>query len=356
MKNNKNQYIHKFPLNMEQECQKLFEPDNKFKTVNLKVRYLKNCFVNHYGLVLKNGFLVKGCAPNIGFELYDDSFYFKHWTKALEQQVVSKYGKSIKSINLVDDTKYLIIHSPWFSYYFWITECLPRLLMVKDQLDDLTLIYPESWDNLSYVNETLELFPNLKLKRIESDVHIRVKNLVLPEVKPWTPMFIPASVFEVRDFLFQALDDKDIKSPIETDKVYISRAGSKRRKFINENLVENLMEKYDFSVVRMEELTFFDQIALMRQTKFMTAMTGAGLINILFMKQGGGFLDLTNQEYKYKSQYKFHYFKLCNILGIDYAVNFFQSEKNQNIDHWSNQNLIEDISKIEEGIKLILDN
>ena len=207
----KNQYIHKYPLNMEEEYIKLFEPDYKFKKVNLKVRYLKNCFVNHYGLVLKNGLLVKGCAPNIGFSSYDESFYYKHWRKAFEQLIVSKYGKSIKSINLFDNEQYLLIHSPWFSYYFWITECLPRLLMVKDQLDKLTLIYPESWDNYSFVTETLEQFPNLKIKRIESDVHLRVKNLVLPEVKPWSPMFIPESVNEVRNFLFQALDDKMIK-------------------------------------------------------------------------------------------------------------------------------------------------
>jgi hypothetical protein len=317
---------------------------------------LKNCFVNHYGLVIKNGLLVKGCAPNIGFSTYDESFYFKHWRKAIEQCIVSKRGKSIKSVNLSEGNKYLLIHSPWFSYYFWITECLPRLLMVKDQLDDLVLIYPESWDNFTFVTETLELFPNLKIKRIESDVHLRVKNLVMPEVKPWTPMFIPESVNQVRKFLFQALDDKKITSPIQTERVYISRAGAKRRKFSDENKVEALMGKYGFSIVRMEELSFFEQIALMRQTKYMTAMTGAGLINILFMQSGGGFLDLTNEEYKHKSQYKFHYFKLCNILNIDYAVSFFNSELDSMIDHWSNQNLVEDIFQIEEGLKLILKN
>ena len=116
------------------------------------------------------------------------------------------------------------------------------------------------------------------------------------------------------------------------------------------------MAKYGFSIVRMEELSFFEQIALMRQTKYMTAMTGAGLINILFMKNGGGFLDLSNEEYKSKSQYKFHYFKLCNILKIEYAVLFFESEKNDNVDHWSNQDLIENISKIETGLNLILNN
>jgi hypothetical protein len=354
MEKNYDQYIYKFPINVEKEWGKLFKPDYKFKKVNLKVKYLKNCFVNHYGLVIKNGLLVKGCAPNIGFSTYDESFYFKHWRKAIEQCIVSKRGKSIKSVNLTDDSKYLLIHSPWFSYYFWITECLPRLLMVKDQLDELVLIYPESWDNFTFVTETLELFPNLKIIKIDIDVHLRVKNLVMPEVKPWTPMFIPESVLQVRKFLFQSLDDKKITSPIQTERVYISRAGAKRRKFSDENKVETLMEKYGFSIVRMEELSFFEQIALMRQTKYMTAMTGAGLINILFMQSGGGFLDLTNEEYKHKSQYKFHYFKLCNILKINYGVSFFKSLNDHTVDHYSNQNLLLDENQLINDIKMIL--
>jgi len=135
---------YKLPLNFQPEWAHLFKPDFKYKTVDLKVKELKNVFVNHYGLVIKNGFLVQGCAPNTGFSNYDNGYYFKHWRRAAEQMLVCRYGNSLTSLRLDDNKRYLVIHSPWFSYYFWITECLPRLLMVKKQLKDLVLIYPEN--------------------------------------------------------------------------------------------------------------------------------------------------------------------------------------------------------------------
>ena len=87
----------------------------------------------------------------------------------------------------------------------------------------------------------------------------------------------------------------------------------------------------------------------------MTAITGAGLINILFMKEGGAFLDLTNEAYKTKKQYRFHYFKLCNLLNIDYAVSFFKHLNDDDVDHYSNQNLILDEQQLRKDIALILD-
>lgn len=351
--NNKIEITHQWPVNVQLDWKHLFKPDREYLKVDLKVNRLKNVFVNHYGLVLKNGLLVKGCAPNIGFNGYDECKYFVHWKKAMEQNLVSKYGKSIQSEKW-DDTTYLLIHSPWFSYYFWITECMPRLLKVQDQLQEVTLIYPEIWDNFTFVKESLSLFPHLKIRKLKSDVHLRVKNLILPEVKPWTPMFIPELVEEVRNFFFSKLDELGIQSPINKERIYISRAGAKRRKFDDEKKVEQFLHKYDFIPVRMEELSFFKQIALMRQTKVLTAITGAGLINILFMKKEGGFLDLTNEEYKRKKQYKFHFFKLCNILHVKYAISFFKPENIEGVDHWSNQNLNVNLALLERDLEKLI--
>ena len=122
---------YKKPLNYQEEWSHLFKDDFKYKTVNLKTRKLKDVFVNHYGLVIKNGLLVHGCAPNIGWSKYDKGFYYSHWRKGIEQFLVCKYGKSLNYKILSPDKDYLLVHSPWFSYYFWITESLPRLLATK---------------------------------------------------------------------------------------------------------------------------------------------------------------------------------------------------------------------------------
>ena len=72
------------------------------------------------------------------------------------------------------------------------------------------------------------------------------------------------------------------------------------------------------------------------------------------MQKGGAFLDLTNDDYKTKKQYRFHYFKLCNILNIDYGVSFFKHEDDPDVDHYSNQNLVLDEKQLRKDIALIL--
>lgn len=337
---------YKLPLNYKPEWAHLFKPDYKYKTVDLKVKELKNVFVNHYGLVIKNGLLVKGCAPNIGFSNYDKGFCYKHWRKAIEQMLVCKYGKSLEAVRLDDNRKYLVIHSPWFSYYFWITECLPRLLMVKEQLSELTLLFPPGWKKLSFVNQTLEIFPELKIYEIPYGQHLFVKTLIMPEVKPWTPMVIPEQVLEVRKLLFEEIEKKQIIPPAKGN-IYLSRRDSPRKNFENEKDVSDLLKKYDFANIAMGDLSFYEQVSLMKNTANIVSITGAGMANFTFLKSGANILDVTNKVYKHDKKYKFHFWKIANVVNANYFVQFCNHVNNPEVPRFSLQNLIADTSELE---------
>ncbi len=341
----------KQPINFKEEWAYLFKPDFAYLDVELKVRELKNVFVNHYGLVIKNGLLVKGCAPNIGHTKYeDDNFHYRHWRKGIEQLLVSKYGRSLPSIRLDDNKKYLIIHSPWFSYYFWLTECLPRLLMVQDQLDDLILIYPEGWKKINYVNETLDLFPQLQRIEIPNDYHLFVKNLVLPEVKPWTPLIIPDQSIDVKNLILNAAIQKNITvKPIR--KLYLSRADSKRKNFENEKEVSELLNKYEFEAVTFSGLSIFEQALLVNQAENIVSITGAGMSNFTFLSKDSNVLDVTNEKYKQNKKYKFHFWKLATIMEANYFVQFCQHTNHKDIPRFSLQNLIPDLNEMESNLK-----
>jgi capsular polysaccharide biosynthesis protein len=316
---------YRSPVNMKTEWSHLFQPDYAYKKVKLGARLLHNVFVNHYGLVIKNGLLVKGCAPNIGHTKYeDDNFYYAHWRKASEQWLVAKYGKSIASKKLDDNKTYLVIHSPWFSYYFWITECVPRLLMVKEHLHELILIYPESWKNFNFVNETLVLFPELEREVIQNDVHLFVKNLVMPEVKPWTPMIIPKHIDEIRSLFFNNLkSEKSFISPKKNH--YISRADAKYKKVENEHQLTIFLNENDYQTITMTGKSIFEQAKIMQDTKSLVAITGASMANFVFLPPKASVIDLTNEHYVHDRKYKFHFKKILDVIGCDYNVLFCKS-------------------------------
>jgi hypothetical protein len=329
----------RLPVNHIPAWNHLFKIDDRYLRVKLKVRHLKNAFVSEDGLVIKNGLLAKGSAPNLGFSSYDSSHYFSHWRTGLEQALVSKLGRSLKRRKLDVNKQYLLVHSPWFSYYFWITECLPRILAVKDQHSDLHLIYPEVWHTIPYVRESLELFPDLRREVIPNHYHIEVPQLVMPEVKPWTPMFIPEQTQAVRALLLKWAEDTP--SQFGT-KIYLSRERAARKRFSNEAQAEKTLSELGFDTVFLEELPFKSQIATLRDARELVGITGAGTINAMFMPQEATLYDITNQDYLHRKQYKFHFFKMCNMLNIRYAVLFAQPERDPLVDHYSKQNLIFD--------------
>jgi capsular polysaccharide biosynthesis protein len=345
---------YKLPLNFQKSWSHKFEFDEGYKKVKLGVQLLKNVFVNHYGLVIKNGLLVKGCAPNIGHINYkDDNFYNEHWRKASEQWLVSKFGKSIPSIKLDDNTTYLVVHSPWFSYYFWITECLPRLLMTKQFHEEVVLIYPENWKDISYVNETLALFPSLKKVIIPSDNHLFVKKLMMPEVKPWTPIFVPELILEVKDLLqSNFLEKVDSENSEYRKGIYISRKGTIKKNFVDESLVENIVAEYGFDTVAMENFSFKEQINVINRSNSIIGITGAGLINQIFLNPKSNLIDITNIGYLNSDIYKFHYWKLSCILSLNYVVQFCEHENTYKWPNFSFENLIPDIEELKKNLSL----
>lgn len=318
----------------------LFRRKQRHLNWTLNKRELHNSFVTHYGLVLNSlGMLHLGCAPNLKLGP-DDNYFIPHIWKAWRQWYGSKRGKSLKLKRLSKHRTYLLIYSPWFSNYFWITECLPRLLAFKDELAHLTLIYPEYWKHYSYVNESLELFPELDREIVPDDVHMEIPSLVFQDVKPFSNAFIPEQMQEVRALFGDVPEKREINK-----KVLISRAHARRR-FVDNDKTEGVFKEHGYQPVIFEDISFREQIALCSEASHLAGITGAGLINALWMPEGGNVLDLTNIAYLRNRRYKFHYYDLACLRHLNYTLMLCPHEGKVGIDHVGNQNLAPTLSKL----------
>jgi hypothetical protein len=343
----------KLPVNLKSVYTKLFVNQQRYKLKSLKVKKLKNVFVSHYGLCIKNYLLVPRSAPNLK-GTKDKTFYYSFWRLAIEQYFVCKYGKSLKSINLDDNKNYLLIHSKWFGYFFWITQCIPRLLAVQSSLNNYVLLYPEDWKNLKYVNESLLLFPDLQKIVIPSDNHLFVKNLILPLVQPWTASFDPDIVDKVRNLFHEYLEKSNIDFS-QGEFIYATRQNTKHRMLVNENDVQNLLSEYKFKTIDFEKFNFFEQISIMKNAKIFVSIHGAGFANINFMKKGGSTLEFVNEEYA-KKDYRFQFWKLSSVAGLNPYIQFCKSENNPEIPIFVNNNIYVDLNELKNNIELIIKN
>jgi hypothetical protein len=330
-----------------------------------QIKNIKNAFVTHEGLVVKKGLLVNGCAFNLrGKE--DKTFYYTFWRTAIEQFLVSRYGKSLPSVHLKLPQTYLLIHSKWFNYSFWVTGFLPRLIQAEAAgwLKKSKLIVPEGWKKIPYVWDSLMAF-DIEFEIIPDGHHIFADNLIMPETRQWTASFYPPSIKNTRIRLVTEALQRETNTDKNFSRIYLTRTKRGVRCVENEDEVIELVKKYDFVPVVFEDLTIWEQISLMNRATHFISIHGAGFSNIMFMKPDAKVLELINLPYA-QQEYTFPFWKLANAAQLKYFSQFcdvkgaansllsYGKKNSENeLEYLVNQNIIVDIAELEKNLKVM---
>ena len=310
------------PENIDSRYKMLYEKKSSYTCPELFVKEYSNVFVSHEGLCLQNFRLVPYSSFNICTR-YDKSFGWQYYKLVLEQYLVSTFGKSLKKITLPADTTYAVIHTKWFNYFFWVTSSLHRLIMLQELGKDFTLLYPEGWDNIPYITESLKAFPNLKTLKIPTGVHVQVPHLFLPEVRPYTSCFNPKDLLQVKNFFYHYVHLYRTQNNFP-EKIYISRDKANRRRITNELEITNYLKNQGFAILYFEELSLHEQIAYMQHADIVISLHGAGLTNILFMKTHSKVVELSPKIKKMKDV-RYPFWRIAELLHINYSIIFGSS-------------------------------
>ncbi len=337
------------PLNLSETDRNLFEGKTTYEVEPLLVHELRNVFVSHEGLCLKNLLLVKSSHFNLVGDA-DTTFYYPFWRLAVEQYLVSTFGKSLFKIHL-SDSLYLHVYTKWFGYFFWITDVLPKLIKTQKLHKDVLLIYPQEWGEISFVNETLSLFNSLKHQIIPVGKHIQVKKLLLPETRKWSNAISEHDINLVRDFICQAIDERKVGTNYG-ERIYISRAKASRRKPVNEIELEAVLENFGFKSVVMEDLSFIEQMCLIRNAKYLIGLHGAGLANMVMLQPGASVLELSPRVNSVK-QFRISFWRLANAVKANYFIQFCEVSEPQLPDVYDS-NIHVDVAKFSKNIELML--
>jgi capsular polysaccharide biosynthesis protein len=196
----------------------------------------------------------------------------------------------------------------WSSGYFhWITDALPRLLVSDRINDNLPVLLPESYRQMSFVTESLNLLGK-DVYFYNTSIGLIVKKIILPSHTANTGNYNHTLINELRDKFIENIKTKG------TRKVFISRLKAPKRKISNEGEVVDYLKSHNWEIHYFEDYSFKKQIEIMSETKCLIGLHGAGLTNMLFMKEGGKVLELRNKEDNHNNCY----FSLASELDIEY--------------------------------------
>jgi len=205
------------------------------------------------------------------------------------------------------------------NYYHWFTECLPRLFMAENFLDGHQLILPEKFKNVPFVRDSLE-FLGVETYFFDPNVNLRISQLVLTSEIGRMAEYQKDLLFKLKE-KFNVLNFSN--SPIR--KIFIARKLAKARNILNEKELYDLLSQFGVEIHYFDDYSLSMQMDLMKETKTLIGIHGAGLTNMLFMPPGGNVLEFRNAIDGGASTNC--YFNLASELGLNY---FYTTNKSTN--------------------------
>ncbi len=277
---------------------------------------VSNAFVSHYGLVSKYGVLNRHCMPN-QFPSNDIPQFWNFQKEVAFQEAVCRFGSSMKVRNLGPEFTYLLIHHKWFGYFFWMTCYLPRLLRALNSglSGNTKLLVSKRWIDFGYVAGSLATV-NIAKEYLDLDEHAFVSKLLLPHARSATSHIDPDEIQRVVEHFTQAFPGP---APTPYRKVWIHRSETGRRHLGNEKEVLDFLNAHGFELLVLENLSLKEQILVMRETKILAGLHGAGLTNLMFLPKGATVLEFMPEDFAAYA-HPFPYQSLAQACQVNYAV------------------------------------
>ncbi|CAN5545515.1 hypothetical protein BH11BAC3_BH11BAC3_31680 [soil metagenome] len=283
-----------------------------------KIFILKNVFVSGQAVVFKNfRIFIKSLTWERDIQLFRDANLF-----------IRQFKGNYKTL---DSDVFALVYDDWSAanYYHWMIEALPKLMLVKKAYPNARIIVPSPAPEFILATLNLLQFDNLEtLGRYKLNV-IKVPQLILPELVYYEQQeedvitrkekkllnndhkdTYPVELIEVvREQLVS-----DIIAPVTPNrKIFISRSRQKTRRLLNEEAMLGMITAYGFEIQYFEEMSFWEQRALMLQTSVFLSIHGSNMVNILFLQPGSKVIELMNQEYVNDA-----YYLLASTIRLPY--------------------------------------
>lgn len=209
------------------------------------------------------------------------------------------------------------------NYWHWIFDILPRLILVKEcyplnKIDFFYLPKLQKWqkDSLSIFNiDFKKVINSQKIRHIQADNIICTshpwykKGYILNEAKN-VPKWIVEEISKKYDGL-----EKKFNS---NQNFYIDRRDSKYNhcQIINDNEIINYLKKKNFSIYKLGELSFFEQIYLFKNAKCIIGAHGAGFANLIFCKPNTKVIDIIPENHPNSADEVISKYKLLDFNYI----------------------------------------
>jgi capsular polysaccharide biosynthesis protein len=202
-------------------------------------------------------------------------------------------------------------------YFHWLADSLTRLYTIREEARTLALLLPNLHASLGFVRPSLAPFGLRDVRFVGARETLTCDRLVLPMHTAPSGHYDEEILAGVRRLLLEAYGSK-AGAGAGGERVYISRARAIKRRIANEDEVVGVLRAFGFRIVHAEEHSFEEQVETASRARFLVSNHGAGLTNMMFVREGGRVLELRHQTDAVNNCY----FTMASALGLEY---FYQT-------------------------------
>ena len=191
-------------------------------------------------------------------------------------------------------------------YGHWLLDELPRLLTLPRAAADAVIAHADEPCNRMALDQTGWSGAVLPADRRS---HFQCEHLIVPSLVGTVVQPTRAAVDLLHAFTARYHSDTSTCGA----RLYLSRETARRRRVTNESALWAELEPAGFVKVRLEKMTWPEQINAFRHAKVIVAPHGAGLANLAFCRPGTRVIELFNRAYVSGC-----YWRLAALQGLDY--------------------------------------
>ncbi len=298
--------VRNLPKNIKAEDKFLFEHELNRRFEGSKIFFVKKIYIHKTKLSKFKYFQVYSAHWRMHKYLlkYKVRFFLNNFLSFIKKELKDEEVISINKASWVIDQKS-------YKYMHWFSDSLQRIEQIKKYLQEYPIIIEDRYENYKYVLETLEIL-NIPYIVCERTKIYKVKDLLISSHSAPAGNYNEDLVQSISK-QFKNLAKKENNST-NFKKIWITRENASIRKIKNFQDIKQIIEKFNYKIIALEEYSLLDQIDMLYNAKVIAGLQGAGLNNILFMKNGSKVLEIRDREDNKNNCY----FSLSSALNIDF--------------------------------------
>jgi len=191
-------------------------------------------------------------------------------------------------------------------YGHWLLDELPRLLSLERDAAETLIAHALQPFSRAALEHRGWRGAVMHAKR---GAHVQCEQLVVPSLAGT----VVQPTRRALDLITEFTTALQTGPPGFAERIYLTREGARRRTVTNESELWPALQGAGFVRVRLEELTWTEQINAFRHAKVVVAPHGAGLANLIFCQPGTRVVELFNRSYVHGC-----FWRLAALQGLDY--------------------------------------